>query len=311
MKAFLGTLSLAWPKRFLVAVRNASSDRISYCRELVEDVLLWFVTLPVVSLRDQTIEVNSFFNSADLQKSRQKIRDMRHLDRHFRRHLDEQGIKGLRLWEYSVLLCSLQTFKGRKILDVGSGRSLLCLFLKRQGADVITFDLPVSFQWIDPVVWKKKKRHGVKHVSGNMLRLPFADESFDLVLSISAIEHLQQITKGVAAKPYNTFLEDTGNGLREMARVVKKRGYVYITSEIYDPQLQKGDRWWNQGDEVACAYRCGDLDHVFIETLQEASFAFDREYNYDFNLVRSNEKRCNYRGRYITTFALLMTKLDH
>jgi len=147
---------------------------------------------------------------------------------------------------------------------------------------------------------------------GDMRHLPFENESFDLVMCISSIEHLhQQIFDERQIKNYNTFIRDSKRSVEELGRVVKNGGIIYITSDLYDPNLQKTDRWWKslQDDVVVGAYKFEDFSSTFIDSLRKQGFVFSgKDLDLDFSLVINGENRSNFRGRYITTFYLLMSR---
>ncbi len=98
------------------------------------------------------------------------------------------------------------------ILDVGSGAGQILRHLLRgaqPSAQVVAFDL--SNQMLVRAR-KKLKSHRPAFVAGDMMRMPFADESFDCVTCGWVIEHLP----------------DPRPGLREIGRVLKPGGRALI-----------------------------------------------------------------------------------
>lgn len=71
--------------------------------------------------------------------------------------------------------------RGLRILDVGSGVSALPVLLARRGAKVFS---------VDPAPAAKGKEERLTVVKGALPRLPFPDESFDVVCCVSVLEHL-------------------------------------------------------------------------------------------------------------------------
>lgn len=279
------------------------------------DLYTWFVTFPLWPIKDMKMQsLNSLIDKQDLLRCRNKIREMRHSDKSLGRDLVKKKIEGLKAWEYCVILDAIPHLQDKRIFDVGCGGSTFCYYLARKGTVVTTFDLPSPIWGL----YEQRKRWRyrnlkVDHVCGNILELSFQDEQFDLVICISTIEHLHQYSNTPnRAKPYDEFIQETKQALIEMGRVVKRGGYIYITSDLYDPDLQKDDKWWGSEEcgQIVCAYRYNDFDNIFLKTLRNQGFIFDRGYDYNFDLVRNDSNRANYRGRYITTFSLLMKKSD-
>lgn len=104
--------------------------------------------------------------------------------------------------------------RGARILDAGCGTGLLTLALLR----AVRF--PVSITSLDlsasSVVATRKavaqgegRRRDVSYMQGNVLALPFADNSFDFVVTSGALEYMP--------------LED---GLTELARIIGPRGHL-------------------------------------------------------------------------------------
>lgn len=99
------------------------------------------------------------------------------------------------------------TVKARGVLNVGSGR-------RRIGG--VNLDAnPERWQWTD--------------VGGDAHRLPFADGSFDCVVSSHVIEHLH----------------DPAAALRDMVRVLRYGGFMFhvIPDARFTPAQPRGDRF--------------------------------------------------------------------
>jgi ubiquinone/menaquinone biosynthesis C-methylase UbiE len=108
----------------------------------------------------------------------------------------------------------LPVTRGSRILDAGCGTGLLTLALLR------TLHFPVSITALDlsatSIGAAKKavnqslgRKRDVTFAQGNVLSLPFADDSFDLVVTSGALEYVP--------------LED---GLSELARVISPDGHL-------------------------------------------------------------------------------------
>jgi ubiquinone/menaquinone biosynthesis C-methylase UbiE len=106
---------------------------------------------------------------------------------------------------------------GARVLDAGCGTGLLTLaFLRahRRPAEITSIDLSVrSLQTARRAAQKLRPapRREVTFAQANALQLPFADETFDLVMTSGVLEYLP--------------LRD---GLREMARVLSPGGLLFF-----------------------------------------------------------------------------------
>ncbi|HMJ09073.1 MAG TPA: class I SAM-dependent methyltransferase [Pyrinomonadaceae bacterium] len=96
------------------------------------------------------------------------------------------------------------------VLDAGSGTGIVTLGFQDTGfrpKKTVAFDLSLNSLKIAREQFEKEKGVDSKNicsVQGNVLRLPFADETFDLVLTCGVLEYVP--------------LDD---GLRELARLMK------------------------------------------------------------------------------------------
>ena len=104
-----------------------------------------------------------------------------------------QGIGFYRCWELPLVVSYFQPSPGTKILDVGSLKSILPLYLALRGCDVSVLD-------IDPQVMLQQKYaryvgrrdlidNGLAAIVQDATRMDYADASFDLITNISAVEH--------------------------------------------------------------------------------------------------------------------------
>ncbi len=112
-----------------------------------------------------------------------------------------------------------------KVLDVGSGKGFMLHDMRElipginvRGIDISSYAIEHTMEDIKPYVWK-----------GNATALPFADKSFDLVISINTI--------------HNLAIEDCKQALRELERVGK---HAFLTVDAYrTPEEKKRMDAWN------------------------------------------------------------------
>ena len=123
----------------------------------------------------------------------------------------------------------MQEFYGltreHRILDVGCAKGfLLSDFLRvipgarSAGVDVSAYAIEHAVESVKPFL-----------VIGSADRLPFADKSFDLVISINTIHNLE--------------LERCKQAIREMERVSRAHKYLQVDSFLTEEQRQNFERW--------------------------------------------------------------------
>ncbi|HMO79270.1 MAG TPA: class I SAM-dependent methyltransferase [Pyrinomonadaceae bacterium] len=107
----------------------------------------------------------------------------------------------------------LELSETSNVLDAGSGTGIVTLGFRDSGLPfkrTVALDLSHRSLGVAAVEYRKDKRSNgrvIDPVQGNVLQLPFADETFDLVLSCGVLEYVP--------------LDD---GLQEMARVLVPGG---------------------------------------------------------------------------------------
>lgn len=133
-----------------------------------------------------------------------------------------------RFWEYASMMQQLEQLgvpKDAKILDVGSGASFFPPYLATIGG-YPNVELTDSMKYGDvtSMVVAQRTYYGVALPLHDLLcedMTPLASESFDVVMCISTIEHV----------------DDHDAAFRELVRVTKQGGYIFITSDYFrDPQ---------------------------------------------------------------------------
>ncbi|MFA5055235.1 MAG: methyltransferase domain-containing protein [Dehalococcoidia bacterium] len=253
--------------------------------------------------------VNTFIDKREIDYLSSRTQDLKKFDSNLDTRLSETGIDGLKVWEYGKLLTSIEDFKGLRVLDAGPGESTFCLYLKSLGADVVTIDYPQPFAPNKEGFRDKCFRSDVAVHFGSMTHMPYKSNSFDLVTCTSTIEHLDTDQKWKPI-PHDDFIEATLRTLSEMCRIIKPGGYLYITSDAYDPERQKTDSWELSFmyNGIGAAYSVCDIGKIFVDTIEKGGLTFVNGHDYDPDIIVNDPQRCNYRGRYFTTFAVLARK---
>lgn len=132
-----------------------------------------------------------------------------------------------RFWQ-PVMPTFIQHFgltKDSTVLDVGSGKGFMLYDLilavpgiKVRGIDISTYAIENTIESIKPFVQV-----------GDAKKLPFADKSFDVVISINTIHNLPP--------------EDCKQSLREIQRVAKKGSFVTMDAYRTPEEKERMDAW--------------------------------------------------------------------
>jgi SAM-dependent methyltransferase len=111
---------------------------------------------------------------------------------------------------------------GSRLLDIGAGRGLTSLALAQRGAHVISVESDPSEVVGVGALGRLGGRPAwpLTPVRGDILRLPFPDQSFDVVFCRSVLHHLT----------------DLGEGLRESYRMLRPGGvFLAVNEHILSP----------------------------------------------------------------------------
>lgn len=117
----------------------------------------------------------------------------------------------VKTYESALLLELLQPRAGESILDVGCGTGIFTEDVLRSGARVTGIDLSVPMLQRAVI---RLEAASFSALGADMRALPFTDNSFDRVFSMTAIE----------------FLADARPGIAELHRVVRPGGCVVLTT---------------------------------------------------------------------------------
>lgn len=272
--------------------------------------------------RDEVTVVspNRMFSRRALRGLRGHVQRAAHGSPELLERLADSRIEGVRSWEYGMVLGFLRGFperRGWQALDVGSGNSAFPGYLLETGnvGRITTLDLPDPFEGRD--VGVAQRRAGIERVHASMLEMPFEDDSFDFVTCISAIEHLdgQPLLHRYHPDehrqlPYEEYLERTRTALREMVRVVKPGGHVFVTTDAYVPERQRTDACFTPdgGGPIWSAYRFEDIEAVFVQTVRDAGARLVGTPEYELEALLADSDLGTWRGRYFTTFAVVARK---
>ena len=96
---------------------------------------------------------------------------------------------------------------GRKVLDTGCGTGHFSQWALERGAQVISLDIGIK------LLNEARKKGAPNPIAGDVMRLPFGDSTFDIVISSECIEHTPSPELAVS----------------EMIRVLSPDGFLAIT----------------------------------------------------------------------------------
>jgi len=114
-------------------------------------------------------------------------------------------------YEGELLLELLQPLPGEFILDAGCGTGIFTLDVLSRETTVIGLDISLPML---KRAGEKARRFYFHMILGDMLHLPFREESFDRVLSVTALE----------------FIEDAKSAFGELFRVTKRKGCIVVAT---------------------------------------------------------------------------------
>jgi ubiquinone/menaquinone biosynthesis C-methylase UbiE len=116
-------------------------------------------------------------------------RDVRALDTPYGLNKDEYDINDniCGAWEYAFIIMNLPLEKGLTVLEAASSASILPAYLTNLGYNFISVDLETSYQ----EAIKKNINSDYQIIQADLKEIPVADNSVDVIISNSALEHIQ------------------------------------------------------------------------------------------------------------------------
>lgn len=117
----------------------------------------------------------------------------------------------VRRYEGEVLWEFLRPSKGERILDAGCGTGIFTLDFLSTGAKIVGLDISI------PMLRRARTKPGghlLRVLGGDVLALPFADESFDKAVSVTALE----------------FIADGRKAVAELFRVTRRGGTIVVAT---------------------------------------------------------------------------------
>lgn len=140
-------------------------------------------------------------------------------------------------WEVFRILMKDKLFnKGKRCLEVGCGRGSVSAYFSENGFDCTLLDISPDVIEVAKKIFQDNKLKA-KCVVGDANKLPYKDNSFDVVVSIGLLEHF----------------EDIETPIKEQIRILDKGGLFlgYVVPK-YHNNVQKDFVWFN---DILKAYK--------------------------------------------------------
>ena len=174
-----------------------------------------------------------------------RLRERRGLDVHLR--------SAPQMMQYDAIVDRIAGDGPGRLLDWGCGFGQVSYLLRERGVDAVPFDYRPERS--EPGMEPLERYPGVEaHVSPDPVKLPFADDSFDSVLSCGVLEHVP----------------DPDGSLEELRRVLRPKGVFYVYN------LPNRWSWTEKIARVLGFYYHGKLPDDRVYTLRSAIALFER-----------------------------------
>jgi len=148
--------------------------------------------------------------------------------------------------EYPWVIAQSKLERHMKILDIGSGVSLLPIYLASKGHEILSIDNDdILMKRVSPLLAKWCDTN-VQYREGDVTKLHFEDNTFDRVFCISVLEHLEEEKLNGRYVNYRKRNLDI-LAIKEMLRVMKPNGLLILTFD------------WSENPEDLRSYRLLDI----------------------------------------------------
>lgn len=277
-----------------------------------------FIFSPV---KQQLSSGNRMFNIEELKLLNREKTKLETFDLYLYKTLNEPRLLGQIVFEYGSLINAYTEWKGKKVLDIGTGRSTLPYWMISQGASVTAFEYPKQiekkisddFSMVNQF-FISKYFEKLDEVYGDMTQLPFRDNEFDLVTSFSVIEHLDTNPSDHSYVPYLEQRRKAAQTLNEMIRVTKPGGFIYLTSDCGDYARIESDKWksfyyYKEGPEFSAAWPVKDVPEIFYDSFVKNGCSLIGKQAFDSLALNKGKNYFTFRGPFFSAFSVYVQKL--
>lgn len=166
-----------------------------------------------------------------------------------------------------------EKLRGKRVLDLGAGKGEFAQEAKKRGIEVISVDYIPGGMGEDGIL-----PEGVSYLIADMKKLPFQNESFDLVVARAAIT--VPPTKDEVREAINEGKRvlKTGGEFRFGPGPISLSVEVFDTSELFSPE--ENEKWSMPDHSFERRERIGQKTMEFIQSIDP-----------EFRLEKGNEKR--------------------
>jgi len=144
------------------------------------------------------------------------------------------------------------------IWDLGCGPGDACLYLQQQGLPVAGVDISSQL-----VTLARKRFPGIAFLQGNILNLPFPDQSIGAFIALYAMVHFQE--------------SDLCRALNEFHRTLKPEGLLLVTYYIGQENLKVKEFLGHKIELEFVTYKRGYIDRILGECGFKDIFRLERE----------------------------------
>lgn len=142
--------------------------------------------------------------------------------------------------QVSIILEQLEDIDGKKILEIAAGTGRFTRVLAEQGADVYVVDISRSM-----LKENQSSTSNVDYIQGTASDLPFEDRSFDMCITINALNHIPGHWKVI--EDVNRVLKRGGTFLANYPNLLSNRLPVALYVNQRNKNIGKGvyTKWFN------------------------------------------------------------------
>ena len=131
-------------------------------------------------------------------------------------------IKYIQLKRFQICMRLINNRKCERLLEIGYGSGVFIPTLAEVASEVYGLDIHKKNEEVEKILLNHKIKTSL--VSGSAVNIPFNDNYFDFIISISAIE----------------FIEDLDSACKEIKRVLKNDGIFIVITPGYSSLLDLG-----------------------------------------------------------------------
>ena len=234
----IGPIAIYWSVFWYVptlSIRNIlSNDGFSSTETTIIVLLLFFLILLNINLDDPTRETNLLTSSNQLQSlSSQEIKSIYKVKKEEVKSNRLSHHHPLRRYAHETEFCSIVKFikEMDRVLDNGCGDGYLAIKMAKNGALVTACDISEP-NIVQAKIYAQKDglADKINFLVADAENLPFANDSFDWVVSSHVLEHLPDFQKG----------------LNEVKRVTRKKAVIALPTCLNPCAaiVLGGDKFW-------------------------------------------------------------------